>query len=111
MKTLILITEQSVTFDLLKEIFRKKFQCSQVLDNRLTIESASDHLFIDFDDNIKDDYDESEIKNSDSHFFAVLYNSEDFVRNVLKELSTYQILVDDDNDTIIPIKTFLNLND
>ena len=110
-KTLILITENPVTFELLKDTIGKKFHCSEVLDNRLTIESASDHLFIDFDDNIKDDYDESEIKNSDSHFFAVLYNSEEFVRNVLKELSTYQIRVDDDDGTVLPIKSFLNLND
>jgi hypothetical protein len=109
-KTLILITENSVTFEFLKNEIGKKFQCSKVLDNRLTVESESEHLFIDFDDNMRDDYDEPEIKNHDCHFFAVLYHSEDFVRKILAELLAYQIRVDDDNGIILSLTNFLSQN-
>ena len=107
MKNLILITECNFTFVLLQDTLEKKFQCSLVLDNRLTVENAEEHLFIDFDDSMKDDYDEPEIKDSDCHFYSVLFNSDAFVKQVLNVFSEFQIRVDDDEGKILPIKTFL----
>ena len=107
MKTVILITNKSDTFDFLKEIIGKAFQCSLVLDNRLTVENDEEHLFIDADDSMKNDYDEPEIKDSDCHFYSVLFNSDAFVKQVLNVFSEFQIRVDDDEGTILPIKTFL----
>ncbi len=108
MKTVILITDKSVTFDFLKEKIRKIFQCSLVLDNRLTVENEVEHLFIDADDCMKNDYDEPEIKNSDYHFYSVLFNSDAFVKQVLHEFVECKIRVDDDEGNILPIKTFLS---
>ena len=108
MKTVILITDKSVTFENLKDTIGKNFQCSLVLNNRITVENESEHLFIDADDNMKEDYDEPDIKESDSHFYSVLYNSDEFAKQVLNKLVEFQILIDDDDGTILPIKSFLS---
>ena len=44
MKNLILITECNFTFALLQDTLEKKFQCSLVLDNRLTVENDEEQF-------------------------------------------------------------------
>lgn len=107
MKNYILIAEKSVTFDVLKETFQKKFTCYEVLPNRLTIEKDDEHIFIDFDDEMKNNYEEQSIRNSDFHFYSVLYLSEGFTKEILSELKDENILVDDDNGNIVSIQDFL----
>lgn len=107
MKTLILIADVSITFSIMQETLGKKFRCSIVMENRLAIENGSEHIFIDFDDDIKNDYEEASIRNSDFHFYSVLYHSEKFVKEILLCLKDFSFSVDDDEGKIIPIQDFI----
>ena len=107
MKTVILITDISLTFEKLESIIKQNFNCYRPMADRLTVESEKDHLFIDFDDDMRNDYDSSVMKDTNKHFYAVLYHSDKFVEKILSLLQNYPICVDDDHDTILPIKEFI----
>lgn len=107
MKTIILITDISLTFDKLESILKNNFVCYRAIEDRLTVEEGSKHLFIDFDDEMQNDYVTPVFRGSNKHFYAVLYHSDELVRKVLMLLKEYPISIDDDNDTILPIKEFL----
>ena len=108
MESYILIAEKTLSFEILKNLMQKQFTCYDVGNSRLTVERGDEHIFIDFDDDMREDYDDEKIRNSDSHFFAVSYSSKEFVKSVISELKEIPILVDNDDGTILPIKDFLS---
>ena len=80
------------------------------MQNRLLIKDNKNHAFLDYDDGMKNDYDEEEemdIRNSDCHFYSLLYHSEEFARSIIAQLSDLPIRVDNDEGTIVRIKAFL----
>lgn len=109
MESYILIAEKSLSFRNLKEILLKKFICYEVSESRLTVENGKDHIFIDYDDNMKEDYENENIRNSDSHFFAISYTSKEFAKLIILELKEFSIQIDNDCGTILPIKLFLEI--
>ena len=107
MKTYILIANADLTFERLQRIFEQKFKCYVAVKDRLTIENSNDYAFIDFDDNMKNDYEEPRWNNHKGHFFALLYHSEEFAGLILSELKSFSVFVDNDEGSIIPIRKFL----
>ncbi|MBQ4496757.1 MAG: hypothetical protein II973_04545 [Spirochaetaceae bacterium] len=107
MESYILIAEKSFSFESLKDLLQKKFTCYEVSNSRLTVESGDEHIFIDFDDDMREDYDDEKIRASDFHFFSVSYSSRKFAKSVISEAKDFAIRVDDDNGTILPIKDFV----
>lgn len=108
MESYILIAENSFSFENLKDLLEKKFTCYGVSNSRLTVESGNEHIFIDFDDDMREDYDDAIIKASNFHFFSVSYSSKKFAKSVISELKDFDIRVDDDNGTVLPIKNFVS---
>lgn len=107
MQSFILIADNLLSFEKIEEILKEKFDCSKVSDNRLSIESESEHLFIDFDNSIKNDYEENELQNNNGNFYLVLFNSEDFFKSVLGELKQYNIVLDNDEGEIKSLSDYL----
>ena len=56
MKTYILITGKELSFEKIKNVIENSFFCSQVTPNRLTVEKGDEHIFIDYDDSMRNDY-------------------------------------------------------
>lgn len=107
MQSYILIADNLLSFEKIEEILKEKFDCSKVSDNRLSIECKSEHLFIDFDNSIKNDYEENELQNNNGNFYLVLFNSEDFFKSVLGELKQYNIVLDNDEGEIKSLSDYL----
>ena len=114
MKNYILITDNSVSFDMILNKLSSKFECKKVMQDRLLIKDKKNHAFLDYDDDMKNDYDEEDeinIRNSDCHFYSLMYHSEEFARSIIAQLSDLPIRVDNDEETIVSIKSFLGENE
>lgn len=107
MESYILITEKSLSLEVIKNLFQKKITCYEVSESRITLEKGNEHIFIDFDDDMREDYDDGKIRDTDAHFFSISYSSKEFAKSVISELKNFSILVDDDNGTLLPINDFL----
>ena len=107
MESYILITEKSLSLEVIKNLFQKKITCYEVSESRITLEKGNEHIFIDFDDDMREDYDDGKIRDTDAHFFSISYSSKQLAKSVISELKNFSILVDDDNGTLLPINDFL----
>ncbi len=107
MRNYILITENSVTYDNILNRLSSSFECHQVMKDRLLIKDKNEHAFLDYDDDMRNDYEEENICNSDCHFYSLIYHSQEFAKSIIRQLADLPIRVDDDEGTIINIKAFL----
>ncbi len=108
MKTYILFADKALSFEKAKIMLQSSFTCNETLPNRLTIELLRDHLYIDFDNDIRADYEDEKIRNADYNFYAIVYHSEKLARAVIRELKNFIIYVDDDEGTIEEINKFFD---
>ena len=111
MQNYILMTENSVTYDNVLSRLSSSFECHQVMKDRLLIKGKNNHAFLDNDDDMKNDYEEDNIRNSDCHFYSLIYHSQEFAKAILKHLADLPICVDNDEGTIVGIKEFLDRNE
>lgn len=107
MQNFILISDNSLSFEKIEQILKEKFDCSKVSDNRLSVSNETEHLFIDFDNSIKEDYEENEFSNKNGNFYLVLFNSEDFFKSVIGELKQFEIVLDNDEGNISSLTDYL----
>ena len=107
MQNYILITENSVTYNNIVSRLYSSFECHQVMKDRLLIKDRNNHAFLDYDDDMRNDYEDENIRNSDCHFYGLIYHSQEFAKSILRQLADLPIRVDDDERTILEIKSFL----
>ena len=83
------------------------------IPNRYCVDFGDNHIFYDFDNQIKTDYDVEELKKipyTNPNFIIMTYTSEECVRKILGQDSFPDtIYIDNDYGLILPIKEFIKL--
>jgi hypothetical protein len=116
MKWIILIGDDKLTLDSIKTIQHSGSLNSYdipEMGERFCVEYGDDHIFYDYDDIVSNDYEKAELEKipfSTPHFIMMVYQSEERMKNILKQDNFLKgIYIDDDHGHIMPIEEFIKL--
>lgn len=111
MKSVILIGDKKFSIEKIQEIKLDKFISCHKTDTSLAIELENGRLYLDYSEDIIQDYEENELENipiKNPRFIAIQFSSVEALKVLLSELRNFdKLLVDDDKGNIIGINRYL----